>query len=72
MNVNMKWRVSLLYICIFNKGRVKKLNKGGQEVSFWFMIDITSPPPAINNEWSLVLQGYRHWPTWCMEMFLSR
>ena len=32
------------------------LNKGGQEVSSWFMIDITSPPPAINNEWSLILK----------------
>ena len=25
----------------------------GQEFSIWFMIDITNPPPAINNEWSL-------------------
>ena len=25
----------------------------GQQFSIWFMIDITNPPPAINNEWSL-------------------
>ena len=42
----MKWRASLIYICIFING--------GQEVSVCFMIDITNPPPAINNEWSLM------------------
>ena len=56
INVNTKWRACLTYICIFIKGGYGFfvfLNKRGQEVSFWFMIDITSPPPAINNEWSL-------------------
>ena len=61
MNVNMKWRAGLIYICIFIKEGGSWvfcfLNKGGQEVSFWFMIDITSPPRAINNEWSLTLKN---------------
>ena len=56
MNVNTKWRASLIYICIFIKGGswiFCFLNKGGQEVSFWFMVHITCPPPARNNEWAL-------------------
>ena len=60
MNVNTKWKASLKYVCIFIKGGswiFCFLDKGGQEVSFWFMVDITSPPPAINNEWSLRAQN---------------
>ena len=64
MNVNTKWRAGLIYICIFIKGGGGVmgfcfLNKGGQEVSFWFMVDVTSPPPAINNEWFLSNESKR-------------